>query len=497
MQAIAVFALFASLAGYIIVAVFDSQHLLSTEGFFHDAGGAWRAVISLTAFSITLGTGMVYILDQAKTTGGWIFLTPAGVLVGYLAIAYFYRGLSYRAAREAPNIFFLLGEKQQDGAFELTPYARCFGLFMALTYVFVLAYELDIGTKVVLESFLAEPTVAARIGFAILIYGVVAVYTALGGLRAAVSTDIFQIGLIVLFVVALAWLLSGASTVAPPAPAAAGGQDMVLAVSSALLALIMAVTTQFYSIVNANLGSSYDVKRQFTIFAWVGVLSGGFYFLVAWMGLEFGAQVALTDFIRQFVATAEGPMAGLVCAALFAGMLAVLMSTLDNMTVAITQVVSENLFRLNPFTPAGKRKVALKRLRWAHFAISVAVLALMMVAVHYFHRPFPLLLTILFAATVLSPLTAVAVWNAAQGRGSLMHDARVRWPVCLLTIACWGWYFKMTLYNEQQASVWLHLAAFGAALLLSIVDLVSARGGAWRTARGGMNGAGALSKKVV
>jgi len=510
MATAAVFALFASLAVYIVVSIRDARRVTTTAGFFHDAGRPWRAIISLTAFSITLGTGLVYVLAQARTTGWLIFLTPAGVLLGYWAIARFYRSLAYKADARAPNIFYLLAARDASGAYTLSAFGRFFGLFMALTYVLVLGFELKVGSEIIVDSLLAEPTPAAHIGFALLIYLVVVAYTALGGLRAAVSTDVFQIGFIVLFLGALCWLLMSAEPASVAASTQAAATDGTLAASSAALALIMAVTTQFYSIVNVNMGSGYDPQKQYQIFWWVGIASGAVYAGVALLGLYLGAPEGLSRLIQAFVGSgATDLLSVLIVASLFAGMLAVLMSTLDNMTISVTQIVSENLFSLNPFKkPANSiadeqeaaEKSALWKLRIAHSLVSFSVLAFMLICVHVFDDPFPLLLTILFAATIMSPLTAAAVWITAHGGRSILHRPWVAWLIFAGTMAAWSWYFMMTVRQARQESVWLHLAAFAIAFLIAMLDLVQAgrRSGSGEVIRGGVNGrAEAFPEKVV
>jgi Na+/proline symporter len=502
MQTAAVSALFVSLAVYILVSLYDARRVKTTAGFLHDAGLPWRAVVSLTAFSLTLGTGLVYVLSQAKTTGILIFLTPFGVFLGYAAIAFYYRRLAYRAGAPAPNIFFLLGDRQNDGTYRLSWFGWAFGLFMALTYVLLLGFELEVGSEIIMNSLLADPKPEAHIGFALIIYGVVAVYTALGGLRAAVSTDVFQAIFIVVFIVALALLLAAAEPGQTASTTQAAARDEILAGTTAALLLIIAVTTQFYSIVNVNMGSGYEPRRQFQIFMIVGIASGLVYALVAVLGLYLGTAKGFSDLVQGYIASDAAPSlrSSFIAFSIFAGMLAVLMSTLDNMTIAVTQIVSENMFRLNPFHKRENEAGALAKLRIAHAVVSTGVIGFMLITVHFFEDPFTTLLTILFAATVMSPLIAVAAWIGSRGGRSIMHNSILAWVVFGSMAIAWVWYGKLTLEKAQQESVWLHLAAFGIAFMISMFDLVT-----WRkrfrsgaTATGGTDGRSrALPQEVV
>jgi hypothetical protein len=475
---VAVLAIFLSVLLYVAVSLFDARGVTTSQGFFQNAGGPLRAIISLTAFSITLGTGVTYVLAQAADTGWLIFLTPFGVVAGYFAIAIYYSRLGYKADAAAPNIGFLLGPKGPDGQYQLTGFARLFGLFMALTYLLLLAYESGIGSRVIVDSLLGQPTKLAYVGFAILIYGTVAFYTGLAGLRAAVSTDVWQIVFVLTFAIALAVLLfGGQGPTALQRPAIAGQSQ--LAVSTALLALILAVSTQFYSIVNAHVGTIYEPNVQAKIFTWVGILSGCFYAAIAMIGLMVGAPEDLAQRIREFLRNGqEGVAGGILVFLCFSGMLAILMSTLDNMSVSVTKLIYEDLFKLNPFKKDDRTKSHLLTLRISHAFVSLTVVAAMSIFVIFFPNAFQLLLTILFAATVMSPLSSVAIWIHSRGGRSLLSQPVTAWLLFAAAILAWGAYFALTVMNLRQEGVWLHIAAFGVACLIAAYDLWR-----WRRAR--------------
>lgn len=473
----AAFAIFGSIALYIAVSLSDARKLDGARGFLHNVGPFWRAIISLTAFSVTLGTGLVYILSQATTTGWLIFLTPLGVFLGYASIAYYYRGLGYRASSDAPNFFYLLSEKTADNAVSLTHFGRFFGIFMALTYVLVLAFELQVGSKVIIDSLLNKPTSAAYLGFSVFILLIVFIYTALGGLRAAVSTDVWQMALIALFLGVLWIIVAEGDRSFVPAPISSSLRDG-LAVGSAILALIMAITTQFYSIINVSLGSNYEPKKQWQIFLVVGFLSGSIYFGVAYFALSLGSPIQLTELVRGIVNHSSDIdfVNGALVAALFGGMMAVLLSTIDNMMLSVTQVTAENAFGINPFRDGHEKSVAdLKAMRWAHAAVFLFVLVLVVGLWMLPIDPFPLLLTILFAATIMSPLVSASAWVNSHGKKSMFVRPIVAWVIFLLTVMAWFVYFVLTIKGLREESVWLHLGAFFVALALAIYDLLTAK----------------------
>ena len=101
-------ALFFSLALYILVSVWGKKESLSIYNFFHDTGRPWMSIVSLTAYNVTLGTGVAYLLVQAKNTGVLVLLTPLSITVGYFAAAAYYGKLKFRVSEKQPNLYYLL-----------------------------------------------------------------------------------------------------------------------------------------------------------------------------------------------------------------------------------------------------------------------------------------------------------------------------------------------------------------------------------------------------
>lgn len=482
---VATVSLFASLSLYVIISVVASKRLKDSRDFFHDTGVSARAVASLTAFSITLGTGLVYVLSQAERTGWLIFLTPFGVWLGYALIAAYYRKLGYTAKAEAPNIFYLMGPRSTQDAHELTTFGKTLSWLLALTYLLLLAFELQVGSGLILDSVLVAPTTFAYWLFAGVMFLTVAIYVTMGGIRAAISTDIAQIILVAFFVIAIAIIISGSGESSVGRSTQAAASDRVLQISSAALVLIMAITTQFYSIVNAHVGSSYSPDTQAKVFWWVGVFSGLAYVVVALVALSVGSPDNFGVMIRSFLASEpETGWSIFLVVAVFMGMAAVLLSTLDNMAVAVAQVLYENVLHKNPFHKTEDPGGELNLLRWQFLILSIVAMAIAMGFAVAFPDAFSLLLTILFAATVLSPIMAATAWISIRGRASLLHSRRFSWAVSGGIAVTWLVYFALTYKGLRQASVWVHLLAFGLASGLAIIDLyrsrvsgISARGG--------------------
>lgn len=83
--------------------------------------------------------------------------------------------------------------------------------------------------------------------------------------------------------------------------------------------------------------------------------------------------------------------------------------------------------------------------------------------------------TILFAATIMSPLVSASAWVNSHGKKSMFVRPIVAWVIFLLTVMAWFVYFVLTIKGLREESVWLHLGAFFVALALAIYDLLTAK----------------------
>ncbi|MBO3709058.1 MAG: hypothetical protein J5X22_00595 [Candidatus Accumulibacter sp.] len=404
-------------------------------------------------------------MSQASATGPLVYLTPFALFLGYVGIAFYYRSLAYTATPECPNLYYLLGGQSRSPK-PLTSFGRWFGIFMAITYVLLLAYELKVGGTIIVNSLLQSPTPEQQLGFGVFIFLTVAIYTSLAGLRAAVDTDVVQFVFILIFVALIPQLLPASPTVPRIEEHHTVSNESILA---AVLAIATAITTQFYSIVNPQVGCSHSSNTQFKIFLGVGVLSGAVYAVVAYIGIQLGSTAALEEIIRKYVYS-DAPSHAAVFF-LFAGMLAVLMSTLDNVTVSVSQLVYENLFRKSE----DKALQDIRLLRVSYFLTTLVVVAVALTVLTYYKNIFYLLLTILFAATVLSPIVFTAIFLRASGRETFLSNSRTVGVLVVLIVLAWPIYAYLSLTQPSSMGTTFHLAALTCACIWAGIDYVKNR----------------------
>ncbi|MCA3302529.1 MAG: hypothetical protein INF98_10205 [Roseomonas sp.] len=249
-QTLAIIGFLSSIILYVFVSLSSSKRLGDANSFFNLVGAEWRATISLACFNVTLGTGVAYVVAQSKASGWLALLTPVSLFIGCWALGNFMSKLGFMANSSQPNIYYLLNPSASKNKDLLR---RIYSLFLALTFILIVSFELWLGSEFIARVIFIDPSIELRIGVALGIFTIVAIYTSIGGLRGAIDTDIAQGVFIILFLVVSYIALSGLDL--PAAPAI--DLSTMLAPASllaTLLAIVTAITTQFYSIVNNTLG---------------------------------------------------------------------------------------------------------------------------------------------------------------------------------------------------------------------------------------------------
>ena len=74
---------------FLVIAIGASSRINTYHDFRNDPS-YWSNIISLTVANITLGTGVIYILQSSVELGLWFLLIPIGIFLGYLSLAYLY-----------------------------------------------------------------------------------------------------------------------------------------------------------------------------------------------------------------------------------------------------------------------------------------------------------------------------------------------------------------------------------------------------------------------
>lgn len=452
------FGVTASIVAYIVVSLGVGKKISSPASFYNDTGNLFRATLSLACYNITLGTGLAYLVQQSTLSGYFVFLTPVAMAAGYYLFARYMESLDFHPTPETPNLYRLLSPR--SGGISLL--TRIYSFAIVITFAFVLGFELWLGSELIAASLFVEPSHAMKIGVAALVFLIVTVYTTIGGMRSSVETDLYQAALLLGFVVAVAALVQAV-------PAAEDGAFQVEKTSHfqgavvTLLAIATALTTQFYSIVNANFGTTYSAVDQRRMFTRAGLWAAIFYCIVLCIFLAAPRDVTIQH-IATMIGSGQAGIYGWLALLFAAGMVAISMSSLDNATVSTSKVIFENWL-------SERATHNMLRLRVIHFSLSIimmtAAVALIVLELNLFYT----ILTILFAVSVFSPVLCSSIWLHCKGRASLLDRRFVVLVIVACTVGSWMVYGYLNLIGQNTAGSILHLAALAIALAFSFVDI--------------------------
>ncbi|MCA3302742.1 MAG: hypothetical protein INF98_11290 [Roseomonas sp.] len=208
-------------------------------------------------------------------------------------------------------------------------------------------------------------------------------------------------------------------------------------------------------------------SQQKRIFNRAGLGAAAYYVAVIFVFYGIGQGIDLGQ-LSDSIGTGRVSLDWYWIIAFSAGLAAISMSTLDNATIAISQVFYENVLNRNSFR---QPKNDFWKLRIIHFFVSVMIVGFAMVLLIRNSNAFYTLLTILFALSVLSPILGAVMWIHKRELPSIMDTPLVAVSVVLALVAAWTWYVKLT--NDQQV-IWgpaFHLIALITAIVIAAIDV--------------------------
>lgn len=447
-----------SIVAYIVVSLRAGKNISGPESFYNDTGRLRRATLSLACYNVTLGTGIAYLVDQSTLSGYSVFLTPFAMALGYWLFAKYMGSLDFHPTAETPNLYRLLSPRS-DGISLLT---RIYSIAIVVTFALVLGFELWLGSDLVAAAMFANPTLAIKVTVAGLLFLIVAIYTTIGGMRGSVETDFLQAFMLLGFIVAAA-VLAHATQLPEDDALEVRDVSQFQGILVTVLAIVTALTTQFYSIVNNNFGLRYNAEEQRKMFTWAGALAAAFYIVVLLIFMTAPTPFTLNK-LASMVGTNSISTFSWLAIFLAGGMVAMSMSSLDNATVSVSKIVFENwLTKSQPHN--------IPRLRLIHFLVSVIMMGVAVMLIVLQLNLFYTILTILFAASVFSPILSASIWLHCKGRVSSLDNKAVVISIAGLTLSSWGIYAYFNVNGQNMEGSILHLVAVVCSGVFALVDV--------------------------
>jgi Na+/proline symporter len=461
-------ALIASAALYGAIAFWKSREINTIDDFFHISDSK-RGSLSIVAGNLTLGTGLVYLSSLAQKQAIFALVAPFGVWVGYMLLARLVCVLSTAETTKEHDVldFFC---RNTGGKFLY----KSISLLIALTYLVLIPVEIYVSSNLFASIFASENTELMAPLFGITIFSIVIIYSALGGLRGVVATDLVQLGFMgtmIIMVLIGAFYFSDASDGNPISllPNTDSKSLILLAAST----FLTAVATQFYNVINVTVGSSFNFQEQNALFRRTGfILLTILVFLVA-VG-AFASNMGQSDFggidiLLSKLGAVEGGIGYMLVFFIVFGMVAVLISSADSGFVAISHTVYEKIAGNSSRNSVNGRSLLKVRLLYV-----VALNTIAGAPLFYIFQFKPNIISILVSAisslTISAPLIASAAFCTSKFGSSLLHKVTVSVPIIAAVLFAWVLSIWATVCNSTDMGHLVVVIGVGIGLTFFALD---------------------------
>ncbi len=423
--------------GVALVGYFNSDQPYSASEFFHSSNDK-QNVVSLFVATVTVASGVGYLLAGGQINGPAMLAVPFAMLVGYRLLAYFYGQVVSPSFIEYPSFWAgaqmtiskATGKKSIVGLILTVPLAIIFVLFCA--------FELLVSAQIISAILFKSPSLFAQMAVASAMFLSPLAITARGGVRGVFKADALQFVGIVLFalVFGIAAILAhqpGEVLVRAPTPLELMSSPQLTV--TLVLAILASVLTQFYSTVNHHTASNVAGDNRvltkvltrtavmlvifFSVMVLIGAYSG-----VQWTkGLPLGVDTILTRLpIGGFTSLLLGlVVVGLVC---------VTVTTLQSLMMGVTLQIYGGVLGLDS-KATSKNVQDIWFIRKLMLGIFGSVILLSALAFYTNPSIFYTLLAIASGAEALVPLIILIGFLSRRpsGLGVLSNSALLLYPM--------------------------------------------------------------------
>lgn len=447
------------------------RRIRSPADFFHD-DRLHSNVTSLTIANITLGSGVAYLVSGGFQIGPLLYVVPLGILLGYVGLAFLVgRGIGQNV-REAGNFLSGVDYVIQSRTMRRSWFGPSLAYSLVFIYLLFIAFEVYASSTLIGSLFFSAPGVGSAVALSVILFGLTLFYTVTGGIRAVFRTDKVQLAAALLLItVLLATVFVPFSQEYGNEPAATSRAVTWLTAFAALNAMLAAVATQFYSLLNWAHVSHVRVRDHRRLLLRVGAASAILLALILSVGVFLPSPpdgVAPLEYLFQRLNNLVDQLglAGLVLSILVVtGALSILVSTIDSLIIATVMFIYDTSGRASNST--ADSPIELRRIRTIAaigFTISFATMLCFQAL-----QPniFFLLLSIAGMAVVFAPLLTVAVLLSRDEDSLLIFTRTIVVAYLLLFLAAFGFNFWAML-NQPTLVAWVGPVALGISALLSI-----------------------------
>jgi hypothetical protein len=447
--------------------------LKAPEDFFHFKGER-RNFIKLLVATTSVGAGLSYALAAGGRNGLLMLAGPIALCVGFYLLSLFNRFVVHPRVTRHPNLLLGFEREIAHDREARSAFGPIVALPLVAAFLLIFAFELFVSAQVLAAFIMPDRGAGAEIVISTILFAASLGYCLVGGAQAIARNEHAQLAgiLVLLATLVVAAFLGGGATDQTPEPRQLLKTDgHVLAAIG--LAIVSAISTQFYSLLNMHAMSNLDDDAEkVSMLRKVGIGAALLFVVMVTLGAAVpmdwsgGLGTALGGLLKPFHAI---PVLAPVAAAIIVfGLTSLLISTIDALMITLTMFVTENLIRrrapqgeVNGGMPFGGPRVTLALL----FGVGYLVLSLF-----NYLRPdiFYLLLSIGSGIDVFSPLIVLAGILSRYPSGLAVLTDRAMVVYAALFVLAVGSNIYLTSVAPQIVP-FVGLTYFGASALFSAV----------------------------
>lgn len=406
---------------FTLIAVREVRGVRSPRDYFHDSR-LRPAVWSYAAANISLGTGLAYALSGGQQLGFWMLLPLAGLLAGYLTLAWLCSRMG-QSTLKAPDVLRGFTEEIAQETGRSSILAPTVVLSLSLVYSIALAFELFISSRLLCSVLFGHNELWWTLGTSWVVFGFVLAWCTASGIRGVYATDRLQI--IATYILVILVLLVAISTHFTRLPPALGHDGHSALPSWAVIwtvatATVMAFATQLYNIL--NYGAISQIEERVVVARMlrrVGILT-----FMATLGIVFAGALyrsddthlgdPLSSLLRDYHALRANNQAlsWILPVVVLPGVLAVLFSTLDSLVINTTRFIYDLFPGRSSKSELGSDEKAYELRKARQLTVAVYAVVFILLTTMHFLTPnyFRLLLSVFAGAPAFAPLLAAILF---------------------------------------------------------------------------------------
>lgn len=396
---------------FLLIGGWGFWKIKSPFGFFHIAHAdknrtAIYLIISLTVANISLGTGFAYFLGAIGQTGVLFILIPISVLAGYLLLNRF---LNYIPSElfEHKNLISSINDKISVATGEKSRFKLFLSLTLIATFSLVLSFEIFASSGIISAIISSKPDLFQSVKISIVILIIVLVYTTLSGLRGVVRSDIIQFVFTIAALVGTIYYLGEnvSGTIALKIEQSIRATTPVKIISL-INASILAIATQFYSLINMGIISHLVPQKRKALLIGGGLLTFTCMILIFGIGI-LNYNPAAADPFANFLISLSLQKNVILAWIIIIGFVSILFSTIDTIIITIAMFNYEN------FSGKDSRSSQSSKLEIANIRVNILlffIVSMVVLGLFYYLNPslYNLLLGLGTPIALLSPLIILA-----------------------------------------------------------------------------------------